>query len=130
MTTTRTGRCLCGAVSYSGEAATGVLHCHCTNCRRLTGNFIAAVRTATEDLVIDDEDSQLRWHELDYARYGFCQRCGATLFFQPADRVHTSMTAGTMDDTVGLELESVWFVHERQDHNPLPEGVPHHRGNA
>ena len=127
---TRSGHCLCGEVSYTGTPTSGVLHCHCENCRRLTGNHIAAVRTKTTDLTIVDATGQLRWHELGYARYGFCRSCGSTLFFQPDDQLHTSMTTGTMDNVEGLELESVWFAHERQPHSPVPEGVPHYDGNA
>ena len=127
-----TGRCLCGAVAYTvrGDVA-DVLHCHCENCRRLTGNFIAASRCATADIEIDD-DSTLRWYDLGYAKYGFCSECGSTLFFRPADHPETtSITAGTLDDVSELELGGVWFTTDAQAHNtPLPDGVPHFEGNG
>lgn len=126
-----TGHCLCEAINFSaGPPLSGVLHCHCENCRRLTGNFIAAVRVETRSIDIGD-DSTLRWHELGYAKYGFCSACGATLFFVATDRPEvSSVTAGMLDDVSNLELESVWFADEAQSHNKLSDNVPHHRANG
>ena len=127
----RSGGCLCAAVRYTTEITGGALHCHCGNCRRLTGNFIAAVRCAPNSLRIDDPDGRLGRHELGFAHYGFCTACGSTLYFEAADRPDTpSVTLGTIDDASGIELDSVWFAHEAQAHNVLPPDVPHHAGNA
>ena len=128
---THTGKCLCGGVTFSvdGEVA-DVLHCHCENCRRLTGNFIAAARARGDEVRIEDE-STLRWYDIEYAKYGFCSTCGSTLFFVPADRPEqTSITAGTLDDVSELALGSVWFASDAQHHNHLPPGVPHLDGNG
>lgn len=128
----RSGGCLCGAVTYRATGPfSDVLQCHCTNCRRLSGNFVAAIRAATENLVVEDLQDSFRWHELGYAKYAFCGRCGSTLFYRAADREHTtSVMVGTLDDTAGLELGAVWFADEAQPHNTLPAGVPLHDGNA
>ena len=128
----RTGHCLCGRVSYrAGEPLGEILQCHCENCRRLSGNFVAATRTRTDQLQIDDPDDGFRWHDLGYAKYGFCRNCGSTLFYQAADRPHiTAVMVGGLDDASGLALESVWFADEAQAHNSLPAGVPHHAGNG
>jgi hypothetical protein len=81
--TGRAGHCLCGGVAYQTDGPIAeVMQCHCENCRRLSGNFVAAGRAATDDLQIADPDGYLRWHELGYARYGFCRNCGSTLFYQ------------------------------------------------
>ncbi len=127
----RTGRCRCGAVAYRfPQSATGVLQCHCENCRRISGNFVAAVRAQTADLAVAPDDG-LRWYDLEYAAYGFCFGCGSTLFYRAADRPHiTSVMAGTLDDASGLALEAVWFADEAQSHNTLPSGVALHDGNG
>lgn len=126
-----TGGCLCGAVSYSAGGVLGaILHCHCVNCRKLTGNFIAAARVAVDDLTITDTGG-LAWHELGYAKYGFCRTCGSTLFYQASDRPDfMSVTAGTMDDVSDLPLDAVWFADEAQHHNPMPPDAMLHRGNG
>lgn len=108
-----------------------MLQCHCENCRRLSGNFVAATRTATDRVEVQDPDGALGWHDLGYARYGFCRECGATLFYRAADRPEvTSMMVGGLDDASGLTLGAVWFSDEAQPHNTLPDGVPHHHGNG
>lgn len=128
----RSGSCLCGSVLYGAVGPFGdVLQCHCDNCRRLSGNFVAAIRASTETLQIEDPDEVFRWHDLGYARYGFCQNCGSTLFYRAADRPEvTAVMVGTLDDASGLTLGSVWFAEAVQPHNSLPEGVPHHHGNG
>lgn len=129
---TRTGGCLCGSVTYSTDDPNqDVLQCHCENCRRLSGNFVAAVRVDTDGLEIADTGDNLDWYDLDYAWYGFCRRCGATLFYRAADHPEiTSVMVGTFDDTKGMSIAGVWFASDAQPHNTLPEGVPHHAGNG
>ncbi|MEM7091603.1 MAG: GFA family protein [Actinomycetota bacterium] len=129
---TRTGHCLCGAVSFGIEGPLAdVLHCHCENCRRTTGNFIAASRVEFDDIVFI-EASGLRWYDVeDYASYGFCCECGATIFFRAVDAPdRVSVCIGMLDSAEDLELGSVWFAGEAQPHNQLPGGVPHHTANG
>lgn len=128
----KSGHCLCGGVSYRAQSdVDAVLQCHCENCRRLSGNFVAAVRTATDQLEIDDLGDNLGWHELGYAKYGFCRSCGSTLFYQAADRPHiTAVMVGTLNDASGLSLDSVWFAADAQPHNTLDASVPHHDGSG
>ncbi|MGI9606444.1 MAG: GFA family protein [Acidimicrobiales bacterium] len=130
--TGRTGKCLCGAVSYTAERISDhVLQCHCENCRRLSGNYVAAVRADTADLRIDSPTEAFQWHDLGYARYGFCRSCGSTLVFHPSERPEsTSVMVGTLDDPSGLIIHEVWFADEAQPHNQLPHGVAHHAGNG
>lgn len=128
----REGGCLCGDVRYRAHLTTdAVLQCHCENCRRLTGNFVAAVRSDSGLLEVTMVGESLGWHELGFARYGFCRTCGSTLFFAPTDPPgHTSVMVGTLDDATGLRLDSVWFADDAQPHNTLPVGVAHHAGNG
>ena len=97
----------------------------------MSGNFVAAARANTADLAIGDVDGALGWYDVGYARYGFCARCGSTLFYRAADRDHlTSIMVGTLNDASDLALREVWFADEVQPHNALPADVPHHPGNS
>lgn len=123
---------MCGAVTYR---LTGpledVLHCHCENCRRTTGNFVAAARIATAAIDLGDPDDHLIWFRLPYARYGFCRGCGSTLFWVGADHEQTtSVMVGSLDSDSGLRLGGVWFTGEAQSHHVLPDHVPHFVGNG
>ena len=129
--TSHTGQCLCGDVQFSAAGPLrDVLHCHCENCRRVTGNFVAAARTPTAELLIEDPDEQFHWIDLGYAAYGFCRGCGGTLFFRAAERPETtSVMIGALDDASQTALASVWFAGDAQPHNVLDGSVPHFDGN-
>ena len=126
-----TGRCMCGALSYTVDGPLrNVLHCHCVNCRRVSGNFVASSGCATEDLTIHGEE-HLRWYDHGYCRYGFCSTCGSSLFWQGAEHMdRTSLQSGSLLDADALVLEGIWFAEEAQPHNVLDSTVPHFSGNG
>ncbi len=127
----RSGGCLCGAIEFwvDGQLRP-VLHCHCEHCRRFTGNFVAATGCPTANLRVTNE-SMVRWHQLEHSRYGFCSRCGSSLFWLAADSPdHTSIMAGSLDEADGLELHAIWFSSEAQSHNLLDPSVDHFTGNG
>ena len=127
-----TGQCLCARVTYEVPGPVqGVLQCHCENCRRLSGNFVAAAHAPTAELTITDPDDMFSWFDLGYAKYGFCRGCGSTLFYRAADREDaTAVMVGTLDDSSDLALEAIWYADDAQPHNSLSPDVPHYQGNA
>ncbi len=129
---TQTGHCLCGDISLTISAPLEqVLHCHCENCRRISGNFVAAARVSNEDLDVADPKGRLDWHRFPYARYGFCRGCGSTLFFVAAEHEdRTSVMVGALDDDAGIPLGEIWFADEAQLHNTPLTDVPQFAGNS
>jgi len=97
-----TGQCLCGTITFriSGELR-DVYNCHCNRCRRFTGHHMAATAADTGDLIVEDEGSNLRWYyAVPEAAYGFCARCGSSLFWRSPGRPSTvSICAGAIDPT-------------------------------
>ncbi len=132
MSTESNGGCLCGAVTYRlTDPPAEVLHCHCENCRRVSGNFVAAARVPTEAIVLTDPDERLTWYDLTYARYGFCGTCGSNLFWVGADHEETtSLMVGSLHVDDELRLGGVWFAADAQRHHALPGHVPHFAGNG
>ncbi len=118
------GRCLCGAVTY---AVTGplrdVINCHCLRCRRFSGHHLSATSADVADVEIDDTEGQLTWFEpVEEAAYGFCGRCGSSLFWRGAsspDRL--SICAGTLDPPTGLRTAEAWWVSEAGDYHERPD---------
>lgn len=136
-----TGGCLCGAVRWSTAAPLRpVFECHCHRCRRLTGDHFAASGVPTDDLSVSDDEQALRWFSpVDDANvgYGFCARCGSTMFFRAglADGldVFTSLTIGTFDCDPVLATTEIWFCDEARAHVRLPgpdSGVVLHPHNG
>ncbi|HLY53510.1 MAG TPA: GFA family protein [Steroidobacteraceae bacterium] len=119
------GGCLCGAVRYqvTGPLRSVVL-CHCTQCRRSTGHFMAATAARHCDFRLIEE-SQLRWYRSsDCARRGFCGRCGSTLFWQGGGRDYISIAAGTLDGATGLVSACHIFVADKGDYYSIDDGLP------
>jgi len=123
-----TGRCLCGAVRYE---LTGplrpVVACHCSQCRRSSGHFIAATAVPAEKLRLVEQRG-LRWYQSSAdARRGFCGECGSSLFWAPASGERVAVMAGTLDKPTGLSLVMHLFVDDAGDYYRLDDGLPTRR---
>ena len=93
------GGCLCGGVRY--EVATHLLRdflaCHCSQCRKTSGNFVIATACPREALRIVKSET-LNWYESSPGcRRGFCTHCGGNLFWDNQNRSHISLFAGALD---------------------------------
>ena len=118
------GRCLCGAVTYAVDGPLhDVIDCHCARCRRFTGHHMAATSAALADLRVEDPDEQLRWFRpVPEAAYGFCARCGSSMFWQATSQPHRwSICAGTLEPPTGLRTTSAWWVSEASDYHVRPD---------
>lgn len=118
-----TGRCLCGAVTFvvTGELRE-VVNCHCVRCRRFTGHHMAATSTRTADLQVQDPSATLIWFDpVDDVSYGFCARCGSSLFWRSGDGQETSVCAGTLDPPTGLHTVEAWWVQDASDYHVRPD---------
>jgi hypothetical protein len=117
---------LCGAVRYEVRGPLrGVVNCHCTQCRRTSGHFVAATATRQEDLVLT-ESRGLRWYPSSAkARRGFCAICGSSLFWEPTAGERVAIMAGTLDSPTGLETVAQVFVEDAGDYYAISDTLPH-----
>jgi hypothetical protein len=129
MSTARTtsGHCLCGAVSYvvSGELRP-IIYCHCEQCRRTSGHYVAATACKLSQLVITGEDN-IKWYRASpTAQRGFCVHCGSNLFWQPEEGDYRSIWAGSLNRPTGLKAEKHIYVHMASDYYDINDGLPQH----
>lgn len=126
---TATGGCLCGAVRYEVRGPLrAVVNCHCAQCRRTSGHFVAATAARSEDLTLVESDG-LRWYESSpAARRGFCRTCGASLFWEPVSGGRVSIMAGTLDLPTGLQTAAHIFVDDAGDYYEIHDDLPKHPG--
>lgn len=121
----KTGGCLCSGVRYR---VTGplrpVVYCHCSQCRRTSGHFVAATAVAKDALIVET-DEYLDWFDSsEFASRGFCARCGSSLFWRPNARPYICIMAGTLDDSTGLEAVEHIYVSDKGDYYQLTDDLP------
>jgi hypothetical protein len=129
MKSKHTGGCLCGAVRYTVEGKLrDVIACHCSQCRRTSGHFLAATNAPQAALRMERAET-LRWYRSSpAAERGFCGTCGGNLFWRPSGREEISIMAGTLDTPTGLKLAGHIFVADKSDYYTLNDDVPMQQG--
>ena len=116
---------MCGAVRCRvAGALRDVVGCHCSQCRRMTGHFMAATASRLSDFALLS-DAALRWYEASAeARRGFCSACGSTLFWAGKGKDYISIAAGTLDDAHGLSFACHIFVADKGAYYQIEPNVP------
>ena len=127
------GGCLCEGVRYriSGNCR-DIINCHCTNCRRTHGHFAAYTSVNKSDLTLVQQ-STLQWYhdQLPDTYRGFCNCCGASLFWDARDGLgRLSIAAGSLDDSCDLKTIGNIYVAEAGHYYELEEGVPRFDGSS
>jgi hypothetical protein len=126
-TTKASGACLCGSVTYevSGPLS-GVIYCHCAQCRKTSGHYFAATSCERVDLSIT-KDEGLRWYQSSpEAERGFCEHCGCSLFWRHKDAPSISIMPGSLDLPTGLKADAHIFVDNASDYYTIDDGLPQH----
>ena len=124
-TTSRSGGCECGAVRYeTGGPLRKVVYCHCGQCRRTSGHYVAATACATENFHVE-KDGGLRWfRSSDIAERGFCGECGSSLFWKPDHGKYVAIMAGTLDVPTGLTAREHIHMDDASDYYTVADGLP------
>ena len=120
------GSCLCGGVRYEVHGPVrDVIACHCSQCRKTSGHFVAATQASATDLRLL-ESATLRWYRSsEAAERGFCSRCGGNLFWRetaPGTQV-ISIMAGTLEVPTGLRIAEHIFTADKSDYYNIEDRV-------
>lgn len=123
------GSCLCGEVTWrSSGPVRSVLECHCHRCQKVTGNYMAASAAANDSLTIEGDG--LRWYsppDDPNVAYGFCPRCGSSLFYRSGvaddSNTTTSICVGSFDDASELQTIEVWYGANAANHVRLDPAI-------
>lgn len=120
------GGCLCGQVTYQVDGPLRpVIACHCVQCRKTSGHYVAATSCARGDIEIAGD---VTWyHASDTARRGFCATCGSSLFWDGAGE-NISVHAGTIDGATGLTVRGHIYCADKGDYYEIPAELPQAAG--
>lgn len=116
------GGCLCRAVTYTVDGPLRpVVNCHCAQCRKTSGHYVAATSAARGDIEIKGD---VTWYtSSDTGRRGFCGVCGSSLFWDGSGE-NLSIHAGTLDGASGLETRGHIYVADKGDYYEIADDLP------
>ena len=124
MTDRLTASCHCGGVALDFSAdAIGVVCCHCTDCRKMHGNYNAMLAVPVDDIRFSAVETLTWYKSSDKARRGFCSHCGGRMFKENLGSGKYMLSAGTVDDATGKHIIRNLFVESKGDWYSLPEAV-------
>ena len=119
----KTGSCLCGAVAFEiSGPMDDVIACHCSQCRKMTGNYWASTHVADADLKFTQQEG-LKWYTSSAeAKRGFCKECGSSLFWKMTGAKRTSICAGSIDGKTDLKLGGHIYCASAGDYYEIAGG--------
>ena len=122
------GSCLCGAIKFE---VSGVLEatdaCHCNQCRKWIGHFLASAEVSRDSLLIEGEANLSWYHSSEKVRRGFCSQCGSSLFFDPLDKEKhhwIGIALGSFDKPTGTNLGQHIYIAEKGDYYDINDDLP------
>ena len=121
-----TGSCLCGGVRFE---ITGPLRpsvaCHCIQCRKTSGHYVSATQVAGDALKFLSRETLSWYPSSPGAARGFCNRCGASLFWKhEKDDGAVSVMSGTLDGPTGITTVEHIYTAFKGDYYEIEDGVP------
>lgn len=119
------GSCECGAVRFTcEEVRPTVTVCHCGQCRRTSGHLWAST-TCDADKLLFKADEALTWYaSSDFAKRGFCSRCGSSLFYKIHEKGHYAVAAGALEQPSGLTVTKHIFAKDKADYYEITGDAP------
>lgn len=122
------GSCLCGRVSFSVRGdLPAASACHCTKCRKATGNYEAGIDVARADVAIIGAENVTWYFSSENVRRGFCATCGSPLFFDPPGADWIGLMLGAFDGPTGTKVSQHIFVENKGDYYALCDGMPQYQ---
>lgn len=116
----KTGRCLCGAVSFTlAEEPTSYGACHCAMCRKFSGGIELGVHVMPGGIIWEGEDHIGTYTSSEWAERGFCKTCGSSLFWRltAPGPMHgmLSVSAGALDSLDGMSFDTEVYIDAKPD---------------
>jgi len=117
--------CLCGGIQLRTQGYhRNIQNCHCFQCMKTHGHY-AAYTNIEERNVKFLKKRTLKWFRSSKrAKRGFCNRCGASLFFKVIGANNISIAAGMFNRTIKLKTTMNIFVKRKSDYYKLDSRMP------
>lgn len=123
-----TGSCLCGAVRLEIDEPLEKAPeaCHCTQCRKQTGNYFVGVNVRRSALRVAGEPHLSWFASSAQVQRGFCSVCGSVLFWKPTIPGYewTGVTLGCLDTRMTMSVAKHTFVADKGSYYEIRDGAP------
>ena len=112
--------CLCGGIQLKTKGPLRhVSNCHCRQCMKTHGNYAAYTNALEKDIKFIKKRT-LKWFKSSKkARRGFCNKCGASIFFKFLGSEDISIAAGMFQNPTKLKTTKNIFVKGKLDYYSL-----------
>ena len=122
------GSCLCGAVRFEIDKVRSLTHCHCANCRKLTGEAFASYAHVDADKFrfVAGEDLTVRYESSLGSFRNRCKVCGCLTPGKAPYLTTISIPAGLLDDDPGVRPRLHVFTSSRAPWWTIQDDLPQH----
>ena len=112
--------CLCGGIQLKTKGPLRhVSNCHCRQCMKTHGNYAAYTNALEKDIKFIKKRT-LKWFKSSKkAKRGFCNKCGASIFFKLLGSEDISIAAGMFQNPTKLKTTINIFVKGKLDYYQL-----------
>ena len=117
------GSCLCGGVVVATADHHEISVCHCSMCRRWAGGPLLAVHCGA-DVEFSGEIAPATYQSSDWAKRGFCPKCGTSLFYHLLPSNEYILSAGLFDGSTKFRMVSQIFIDEKPDYYSFANDTP------
>ena len=128
------GSCLCGGVRFEVTPPfERSSHCHCSRCRKHSGNFGATSLRANAGAIrfLSGKELLGAWAEEGFGTKVFCTRCGSSLFGGAWPDGEISVRFGALDADPGIRPQRRIHVDSAAPWFDVPDdGLPRFGGRA
>ena len=117
--------CLCGGIQLKTKGPLRhVSNCHCRQCMKTHGNYAAYTNVLAKDIKFIKKRT-LKWFKSSKkARRGFCNKCGASIFFKFLGSDNISIAAGMFQNPTKLKTTINIFIKGKLDYYQLDNKLP------
>ena len=117
--------CLCGSIQFKTQGNHRDIHnCHCIQCMKTHGHHAAYTAVKLENIKFLKKKT-LKWFKSSKrAKRGFCNKCGASIFFKVKDSKIIHIAAGMFNKPIKLKTELNIFVKGKLEYYKIDNRLP------
>ena len=117
--------CLCGNIKFKTQGNHRDIHnCHCIQCMKTHGHHAAYTAVKLNNIKFHKKKTLKWFRSSKRAKRGFCNKCGASIFYRSIGSKAIHISAGIFNRPVKLKTEMNIFVKNKLEYYKLDNRLP------